>query len=239
MITTISNKTTARIAGLLYLMVVLTGIFTLMYVPTKLIVWDNAPITFQNINANEKIFRLGIVSGLVCYIFFLFLSLVLYKLLKPVNENYAKLMVLFVFLSLPTFFINVQNELNILSLLNDPDYINLFSTEQIKSQVLIYLNQYDNGMSIVHIFSGLWLLPFGYLVFKSGFLPKILGILLMLGCFGYLINFTGYTLFKNYPELGISKFVSLPASIGEIGTCLWLLIIGVKEKTNKLIKNGQ
>lgn len=236
--TSISNKTTARIAGLFYLMVVLTGIFSLMYVPNKLIVWDNATSTFQNITANETLFRLGVISGLDCYLFFLFLSLVLFKLLKPVNENYAKLMVLFVFLSVPIFFINIQNELNILSLLNDPNFINLFSTEQMKSQVLIYLNQYDNGMFIVHIFSGLWLFPFGYLVFKSGFLPKFLGILLILGSFGYLINFTGYTLFKNYSELGISKFVSLPASIGEIGTCLWLLIIGVKEKANKVIESG-
>lgn len=239
MITSISNKKTARIVGLLYLMVVLTGIFTLMYVPNKLIVWDNAPLTFQNITANETLFRLGIVSGLACYMFFLFLSLTLYKLLKQVKENYAKLMVLFVVLGVSIFFINVQNELTVLSLVTDPNYLNILSTEQIQSQVLIYLNQYDSGMSIAHIFSGLWLFPFGYLVFKSGFLPKILGILLMLGCFGYLINFTGFTLFKNYPEFGISKFVSLPASIGEIGTCLWLLIIGVKENANKLNKNGQ
>ncbi|MDZ4810885.1 MAG: DUF4386 domain-containing protein, partial [Bacteroidota bacterium] len=91
--------------------------------------------------------------------------------------------------------------------------------------------QYNNGISLVSVFWGLWLLPFGYLIYKSGLLPKILGILLMLGCFGYLINFTGNMLIKNYTELGISKIVSLPASIGEIGTCLWLLIMGAKNKT--------
>lgn len=220
----------ARISGLLYLGVILTGLVSLMYVPNKLIVWNNASLTFQNITTNESLFRLGILSGLACYLFFLVLSLVLYKLLKPVNESFAKLMVLFVVLGVSIFFINVQNELTVLSLVTDPNYLKIFSTEQIQSQVLLYLNQYDSGMSIAHIFSGLWLFPFGYLVFKSGFLPKILGILLILGCFGYLINFIGFTLFKNYSELEIAKFVNLPASIGEIGTCLWLIIIGAKEK---------
>lgn len=139
-------------------------------------------------------------------------------------------MVIFVFLSVAIFFVNVQNELTILSLINDPNYLNLFSTEQIQSQVLLQLNQYYSGMSIVHIFSGLWLFPFGILVFKSGFLPKVFGILLILGGFGYLIDFAGSTLFKNYSELGISLLTILPASIGEIGICLWLLIVGVKSK---------
>ena len=108
-----TNKKTARIAGLLYLMVVLTGIFSLMYVPSKLIVSDNASLTFQNIASSEALFRAGIVSGLLCYTFFLFLPLVLYKLLKPVNENYAKVMVLLAVISVPMFFINIQNEFTI------------------------------------------------------------------------------------------------------------------------------
>lgn len=224
-----SNKKLARVAGLLYLGVVLTGIFSLMYVPSTIIVEDNASLTFQNITSQESLFRLWIVSGLLCYTFFLFLPLVLYKLLKPVNENYAKLMVLLAVISVPIYFINVQNQFTILSLVSSSNYLNGFSTEQTKSMVMLYLDQYDNGMRIIHIFSGLWLFPFGYLVFKSGFLPKFLGILLMLGCFGYLINFTGNTLVSNYSEMGIASYIQLPASLGEIGTCFWLLIMGAKE----------
>jgi hypothetical protein len=224
-----SNRKTARISGLLYLMVVLTGIFSLMYVPNKLIVWDNATTTLNNIVSNQTLFRLGIVSGLTCYTFFLFLPLILYKLLKPVNDNYAKLMVLLAVISVPIYFINVQNQFTILSLVIDSKYLNDFTTEQIKSMVMLYLDQYENGMRIIHIFSGLWLFPFGYLVFKSGFLPKFLGILLMLGCFGYLINFIGNTLVTNYSEMGIESYIQLPASVGEIGICLWFLIMGAKE----------
>lgn len=224
-----SNKKLARIAGLLYLGVVITGIFSLMYVPSTIIVEGNASLTFQNITSQESLFRLWIVSGLLCYTFFLFLPLVLYKLLKPVNENYAKLMVLLAVISVPIFFLNAQNLFNVLSLVSSANSYLGFSVEQIQSQVMLYLNQYDNGLRIVHIFSGLWLFPFGYLVFKSGFLPKFLGILLMLGCFGYLINFLGNSLISNYSEIGIASYIQLPASLGEIGICFWLLIMGVKE----------
>lgn len=230
-----SNKKLARIAGLIYLCVVLTGIFSLMYVPSKLIDSDNASLTYQNIISSEPLFRLWIISGLLCYAFFLFLPLVLYKLLKPVNENYAKLMVLLGVMSVPIFFLNAQNQFNVLSLISGDKNHYGFSVDQIQSQIMLYLDHYDNGMRIVHIFSGLWLFPFGYLVFKSGFLPKILGILLMLGCLGYLINFVGHTLITNYSKIGVSQYISLPASIGEIGICLWLLIIGTKDK-NRLTK---
>jgi hypothetical protein len=223
-----SNKKTARIAGLIYLGVVLTGLFSLMYVPSKIIVWDNATSTFNTISSNQNLFRLGIVSGLACYTFFLFLPMVLYKLLKPVNDSYAKLMVILAILSVPIYFINVQNEFTILSLVSSSNHLKGFTSEQIKSMVILYLDQYENGMRIVHIFSGLWLFPFGYLVFKSGFLPKFLGILLMLGCFGYLTNFIGNTLVSNYSEMGVGSYLQLPASMGEIGICLWLLIIGIK-----------
>lgn len=223
----------SRIAGLIYLGVVLTGIFSLMYVPSKLINYDNAALTFQNLKTFETLFRLGIASGLFCYTFFLFLPLILCKLLRHVNEKMAKLMVLLAVISVPMYFINIQNEFTALSLIKTPSYLKVFTQEQIQSQVLFYIDQYDDGMRLIHIFSGLWLFPFGYLVFKSNVLPRFFGILLMLGCFGYLINFYGHTLISNYSELGIGSYISLPASLGEIGICLWLLFIGAKEKHNK------
>lgn len=226
----LSDKKTARISGILYFVMVLTGIFSLAYVPKNLFVWDNASLTFKNIASSQMLFRLSIMSSVICYTAFTFLPIALYKLLKPVNEFHARLMVILAMVSVPISFVNLQNKLSILSLIGKDSYLNVYSTEQLQSQVMFYLNQYDHGILLVSIFWGLWLLPFGYLVYKSGFLPKILGLLLMLGCFGYLINFTGNMLVENYSTIGISKFVSLPASIGEIGTCLWLLILGVRQK---------
>lgn len=230
MIKTASNKLTARIAGLLYLVVVLTGIFSLAYVPSKLIVRDNPASTFHNIATSELLFRLGIVSSVICYISFIFLPIALYKLLKSVNEKYAKLMVLLAVVSVPISFLNIQKKFAVLSFFSGSNYLSSFSTDQIQSQVLFYLDQYDSGILLVSIFWGLWLFPFGYLVFKSGILPKTLGLLLMIGCFSYLINFFGHLLVPNYSKIGISSYISLPASIGEIGTCLWLLIMGAKGK---------
>ncbi len=92
---------------------------------------------------------------------------------------------------------------------------------------MLSLDAYRNGLLVSEIFWGLWLLPFGYLVFKSGFLPRILGILLMMGCFGYLIDFFGSALFPGYAASILASYATLPASLGEIGTCLWLLIVGM------------
>lgn len=224
----------ARIAGLLYLVVVITGIFSLMYVPSKLIIWDDAAATLQNIISSQFLFRLGVMGGLICYSAFLFLPLVLYKFLKPVNENAAKLMVILAVISVPMYFINAQNQITVLSMINDEIYQHLWSSKELSSQVFLKLEQYNSGMSVIHIFSGLWLFPFGFLVYKSNFLPKIFGVLLMLGCFGYLINFTGHTLFKNYGSLGIGTYISLPASLGEIGICFWMLIVGCKADAGEI-----
>jgi hypothetical protein len=223
-----SNKTTARIAGWFYLGVVLTGIFSLAYMPSKLIDWNNPAITLQQIRSNEWLFRLSIVSGLMCYVFFLFLPLALFKLLKQVNRQYALLMVLLAVVSVPISMINMWNKFAVLTLINNSMASQPVSNDLLQNQVLFYLNQYENGNLIAQIFWGLWLFPFGYLVFKSGFLPKILGVLLMLGCFSYLVNFLGTCLVTDYGKLGIGGYISIPASLGEIGTCLWLLIIGAK-----------
>jgi Domain of unknown function (DUF4386) len=226
-----SNKNIARTAGLFYLIVVITGIFNLLYVPSKLIVWNDAAITFNNIVSNETLFRLGIVAGIICYIAFLFLPLVLYKLLSPVNKTVAISMVALAVVSVPISLINLNNKMAVLTFIGKFNYLNAFQLSELNTQVMLSLEYYNNGIEILTILWGLWLLPFGYLVFKSGFLPKVLGIFLMIGCFGYLINFVGGFLFSGYADLGVASFISIPGSIGEIGICLWLLILGAKEKS--------
>jgi hypothetical protein len=222
-----SPKITARIAGALYLVVVLTGFFALMYIPSTLIVWTDAAATFNNIKNSETLFRLGIYAGVLCYTAFLLLPLVLYKLLNDVNKTHAIAMVSLALVSVPISLFNLTHKFAVLTLINEPDF---FSGTDLHQQVLLQLEYYNNGIEVAAVFWGLWLFPFGYLVFKAGMLPKVLGILLMAGCFGYLINFTGSFLFPGYDALGISGYISLPSGLGEIGTCLWLLIAGVKTK---------
>jgi hypothetical protein len=225
-----SRNKKARVAGVLYLILIISGIFNLLYIPSQLIVWESASITIENITNSELLFRLGIVSGIITFLTFLLLPLALYKLLHEVNKVQAHLMVIFALVSIPISFVNILNKFSVLTLINKAEYLEKMGVAEFQTQVMLYLENYNNGVEISQIFWGLWLFPFGYLVYKSGFLPKFLGIFLMAGCFGYLITFFGGFLYSDFYKTMFSDVVGIPASIGEIGICLWLLIMG----TNKL-----
>lgn len=218
----------ARAAGLLYLIVVLTGILSLAYIPSQLIDHDDAAQTISNITASLDLFRLGVAAGFVCYIAFLFLPLALYKLLAHVNQPIALIMVLLAIISVPISLGNMANKLDVLTLLSDNAYLLNMPEEQLQRWAMLSLARYNNVILVAEIFWGLWLLPFGYLVFKSNMLPRILGLFLMLGCFGYLIDIFGRTLFPDFLQGVIASDVTSPAAIGEIGTCLWLLLFGAR-----------
>lgn len=225
-----SNKRTARIAGVLYLIVVLTGIFSLGYVPSQLHAAGDAAATVGNLVAHEPLFRAGIAAGMVCYVAFLLLPLVLYRLLSPYGKVAAVLMVAFAVASVPISLVATGHKLDALSLLGGADYLQVFTQEQLQAQVMLSLEAYRNCLNVAEIFWGLWLFPFGYLVYKSGILPRLLGILLMLGCVGYLIEIFGGLLFVGYAESTLAKVAGIPASAGEIGICLWLLVMGAREE---------
>lgn len=219
---------TARGAGLLYLVVVLTGIVSLAYVPSQISVPGNAAATVANIRTYEPLFRVGIAAGLVCYTAFLLLPLLLYRLLAPSGRAAAATMVALATASVPIAFGNLVHRLNALSLVGGGDHLAALTPSQIDAQVMIELAAYGNGLLVVKIFWGLWLLPFGYLVVRSGLLPRLLGLLLMAGCLGYLIDVGARLFVPAYGTAAVARLVTLPGSVGEIGTCLWLLIMGVR-----------
>ncbi|MBS1735145.1 MAG: DUF4386 domain-containing protein [Bacteroidetes bacterium] len=228
----IEKTKTARIAGLIYLVVIITGLFSLAYVPQKLIDWNNSRVTFNNITASPSLFGLGIYSSVVCYLAFTFLPLFLYKLLRTVNESHARAMVLLSLLSVPLSFNNLQHKYAALTLTGKASFLQNISIENLQSKLMFSLHQYNDGILLATVFWGLWLFPFGLLVYKSGFIPKFLGILLMLGCVGYLINFTGNTLLDNYPKIGIGKYMGMLPAVAEICACFGLLFFGLKAKRN-------
>ena len=212
----------ARLAGVLYLLLVVFGAYSFFFVSSSLIVPGDAAATANNIMASESLFRSGIVSWLIGQTVWILLVLVLYKLLKIVNKNAALLMVIFALVAVPIAFINELNQFAAVLLLSGADHLTVFETDQLHAQVMIFLDLHTAGFSIASIFWGLWLLPFGYLVYRSGFLPRILGILLIIGCFGYLIDFFIFFLFPNF-DVEVSPITS----VGEILIALWLLIRGV------------
>lgn len=219
-----------RLAGFVYFLLVLTGIFNLVYVPTQIINWSDAAQTVANIKSSELLFRAGIVTGIFSYVLYLILPLLLFDIFKNIDRRMAVLMVTLACASVPISIFNIVDKVNILTLLGDDPYLKTLTPEQIQTQVMLLLDSYNNGIAVVKIFWGLWLFPFGYLIFKSGYAPKVLGIFLMLGCFGYVFIFATRLM---CPDTIIPSLISKPATIGEIGTCLWLLIMGVKAQTDK------
>lgn len=231
----ISNNKIARVAGLVYLILIISGILNLMYFPLVLIEWDNAAATYENITQQTLLFKLSIVAGIICFLAFLVLPLILFQLLQQVHKTYAAVMVILVLVSIPVSFVTIMHKFSILTLISNADYFQGMEITEISTEIMLYLHFYNNGIQISQIFWGLWLFPLGYLVYTSGFLPKFLGIMLMLGCFGYLIEFFGSFLFPEYGESIIPTIVGIPATIGELGICLWMLIMGTN-KLNRQIK---
>jgi hypothetical protein len=217
-----SPQKTARVAGFLYLIIFCLALFAELFVRQSLIVPGDATTTANNIMASDGLFRIGIVSFLIEQMVFLLLPLVLYKLLKPVNKNIAALMVILVLVGIPIAMLNLLNQFAVLLLVSGADYLTAFEADQLHAQVMLFLDLYQHGIFIAKIFWGLWLFPLGYLVFKSGFLPRILGVVLIISGLGYLIDDFMVLLLPNSGAI-----LSLFAFIGEWLFALWLLIKGV------------
>jgi hypothetical protein len=215
---------TARLAGLLYLALAALSAFGLVYVPSMLIVPGDAAATANNIVTSESLFRLGFVSDLVAFTVNIFVALLLYKLLKPVNRGIASLMVILILMGLAIGMLNELNQFAALLILGS-DHLTAFTAAQSQALASLFLDLYEHGFTIAHIFWGLWLFPMGYLVFKSGFLPKVIGVLLIVAGLGYLADFT---LFFLFPDITVT--VSDFTFVGEVVLILWLLIRGVNVK---------
>jgi hypothetical protein len=211
-----------RIAGLIYLGVVLTGIFTLAYAPSRLIVENDLAATATAIAMQQGLFRAANYAALAMSAFFLALPFALARFLSAYGANWARLMILFVVASIPLMILAVASHFRLASLAAADG----LSLEAVETGLAVH----DRWMEYASIFWGLWLLPLGWLIFKSGAAPRLLGVLLILGCAGYLANFFGPLAFEGFGEWRFRRFISLPGSIGEIGTCLYLLVMGAREQ---------
>ena len=156
-----SQNKKARIAGLLYLLLIISGFTYLVYIPSELIDLKNATKTIENIRNSEFLFRLGIVTAICSSLIFMLLPLALYNLLKSVNNVSAKFMVLFALISIPISFVNILNKFSVLTLINKSEYAEKFGQTELQTQVMLYLENYNNGVQSSQILWGLWLLPFG------------------------------------------------------------------------------
>lgn len=227
-----SIKMTARIAGLLYLMVVILGGFAEAGVRASLIVPGDAAKTANNIMASASLFRIGFMSDLIMMACYLLLAYTLYVLLKPANDNLSLLFVLLTLTSVAMMSLNMLNQFAALLLLSGSAYLTVFSVDQLQALAMLFLDLHKYGYFIAQIFFGLWLLPLGYVGFKSGYFPRALSILVMLASLGHLIQYFQIFLFPDYKEISYPGLAV--ATVAELSLCLWLLIKGVKDQPASL-----
>lgn len=221
-----SRKKQARIAGLLYLMLVPTGIFSLIYVPSTLIVSGDATATIQNIEASELLYRSGIYVGLLSSLIYLLVALALYRLLKHVSEMQATLMVAFVVLGVAASVANSFNMLAVLIILGKPDFLSVFDPAQLEGVAYLFVRLESHGTQILQIFWGLWLIPMGILVYRSGFIPKIIGVSLWMAAVAYLMSNFTFVLLPQY-KAALSPIIT-GLEMLELPIILWLVIVGAR-----------
>jgi hypothetical protein len=227
-----STKRTARAAGIMYLVLAITGMFGIMYVPSQIIVAGDATATMHNISTHPTLFRLGVISGLIGQVSFVMVGVLLYRLLKPVNQIHALSMLAFVLVAVPIAFVYGIFELAPLIMLSDDTFLKAFTTEQLNALSMIFFKLRNTGIMVVEIFWGLWLLPLGYCVYKSNLFPRILGVMLMVGSFGYVLIFIVNIAAPSYAR--VFSYATLVTTIAEFAFMLYLLIKGVRTDSKKV-----
>ncbi len=221
-------KRNARIAGLFYMLMAITGPFVLIYVPGKLFVTGDAAATAANIFANQSLFRTYIAVGLISELFFIATVFALYRLLKDIGHQLAVLMVVLVLIEAPLGFVGAMNQIATLSFVQGSDLLAVFDKPQRDALAIFLITVDRQGIPVSELFWGLWLLPLALLVYRSGFLPRFLGIWLFINGIAYVIISLIAILLPEYQKIVSS--VTFPILFGELAFALWLLIIGAKEK---------
>lgn len=218
----------ARIAGVLYLIITVAAIIAHFYVPDQLIVPGDAVATAGNIASSEGLFRLSIGSEFVVLLSEVVLSIILYVLLKPVNRTVSLIATVSRLIMTTIHGLNLLNYYIILVLLSGADYLSVFDSEQINSFVMLFLDAHAYGFAIGIAFLIIHVFALGYLIFKAGYVPRILGVLFILAGFGYLVDSVGILLLPAYETT--PALVAMVIAVAEIAFPVWLLVKGVNKE---------
>lgn len=215
-----------RVVGLWYLLLVLSGPLSLIYIPNKLFVHGNAPATAANIAAHSVLLRVGMLNDLVSAVILIFLVLAFYRLFKDIDQHLAVLLVIFGGV-MPAMinFVNFVNAAGALVVAQNPDFLSVIDKPQRDALVMLFIQLHHYQIVAAEVLWGLWLFPMGALAYKSRFLPRVIGVWLLLNGAAYVVlSLTG--LFS--PDYQDKVFTySQPVLFGEIAIMLWLLVKGV------------
>lgn len=223
-----SIKRDTRVAGFIYLLLALTGPFRLMYIPEKLFVQGNAAATAANVAAHESMFRWGITIDVLVAAISVFVTLALYRLFKRVDKGIALCMLVLGLMDTPLYMTTLANDIGTLVVVTGSDVLSAFSAPQRDALVSMFIRMHGLSVTAAETFWGLWLLPLAILVFRSGFLPRFLGVWLALNGVAYIVMSVTELL---WPAMGdqLSNW-GFPFQLGEIAFLLWLLVIGARPK---------
>lgn len=225
---TISIQKTARIAGILYLLITVLSIPVHFVIPAQLMVAGDATATANRIMASVGLFRLGIGAELLLLLSEIGLTVLLYVLFRPVSETLSLIAAVSRLAMTVIHGVNLLTRIIVLLLLGGAGYLTVFEPAQLNALGMVFLNAYDYGFTIGIVFLFLHALILGYLIYKSSYFPRILGVLFMIASLGYLIDSFSYVLIPNYKTGPV--YLALPIAIAEIAFPLWLLIKGVNAK---------
>jgi hypothetical protein len=221
-----SPQVYARIGGLAYLIIIVAGAIGELVIRNKIISGGDAAATAHNIAASPMLWRIGIAGDLIMHVCDLIVAMSYYLLFRRVNKNLAMLSVLFGLIQTAVLVANKLNLMMPLFFLGNEDYLKAFNPQQLQALAFISIKAHGYGFSIGLIFFGFECLIDGYLIFKSGFLPRFLGVLIFVAGLCYLTNSFALILFPSISD-AVFQIILTPTFIGELSMCLWLLIKGV------------
>ena len=222
----ISNKNLARIAGLLYLIVIATGAFAEIFVRQAFKVSGDALATANNIQSSEMLYRWGVVADIVNFVCGLPCVLIIYFLFKRINKFLLQLALIFVVVQTAIIAVNLLNQTSPLLILSNNAYLRSFQPKELAALSQLSLNIQGVGYAIGLVFFGFYCVLVGYVIFKSKLVPKLFGVLYVISGVGYLINSFSMLLSKGFAN-SIFSYVAILIFIGELSFCLWLLIKGI------------
>lgn len=223
-----SIQKTARTAGVLYLLITALSIPVHFIIPAQLVVAGDAAATANHIMASAGLFRMGIAAELLILLSEIGLTVLLYRLLSPVNRTLSLVAAVSRLAMTVIHGANLLTRIIVLVLLGGAGYLAVFEPAQLNALGMVFLNAYDYGFSLGIVFLVLHALILGYLIFKSSYFPRILGVLFMIASLGYLIDSFSHLLIPNY-KTG-PAYLALPIAIAEIAFPVWLLIKGVNSR---------
>jgi hypothetical protein len=215
-----------RLTGAIYLIVVVTGLFSLMYVPATLAGDGEPSDRLARLLTHPGLYNAGTAAFLVEQAAFCVLPLMFYRWLRYAGSWQAALMVILALASVPVSLVAAAHRLDAIGWLTDADLLSTVTSAQGHALARMALHQWDHALLIASLFWGLWLAPLGYLIAVSRSLPRLLGWLLMAGSIGYVIDVLGQILWSGYGRSALAGYATLPAALGELGTCVWLLVFG-------------